>query len=56
MAHRTKHKAGQHFVLDQQAATIIRKEKIRTYIIGPTPGNITKILAGRKFIGTLISG
>src|SRR3989344_4336129 len=29
-----KFKAGQHFVLDQQAAVIIKKNKIPTYIIG----------------------
>ncbi len=56
MANRHKHKAGQHFVLDQSAATIIRKHKIKTYIIGPDTNNITRILKGKKFVGTLING
>ena len=55
MAHKSKYKAGQHFVLDQRAAVIIRKEKIKTYIIGPKPELITKILKGSKFTRTLVS-
>jgi uridylate kinase len=51
-----KYHAGQHFVLDQQASTIIREHKVKTYIIGPEVRNITKILKGKKFIGTEISG
>ncbi len=47
-------KAGQHFVLDQQAAVIIRKHKIPTYIIGENLNNISKILKGKKFVGTFI--
>jgi len=50
-----KFKAGQHFVLDQKASKIIRKYKINTYIIGKETKNITKILKGNKFKGTLIS-
>jgi uridylate kinase len=46
--------AGQHFVLDQQAAVIIREHKIPTYIIGSDTRNIGKILKGKKFVGTLI--
>lgn len=56
MAKKLKFKAGQHFVLDQQAATLIRKHKIPTYIIGPDVKNITKIINNKKFIGTLILG
>ncbi len=48
--------SGQHFVLDQRAATLIRKNRINTYIIGKDVANISKILAGKKFTGTLISG
>jgi len=51
-----KYHAGQHFVLDQEAAVIIRKFKIRTYIIGQDTRNITKILEGKKFVGTSIFG
>lgn len=56
MANKHKHKAGQHFVLDQSAARIIKKHKIKTYIIGPNLSNLDKILKGRKFVGTLIEG
>ena len=48
--------SGQHFVLDQKAATMIRKDKIKTYIIDANTKNIDKILAGKKFTGTLICG
>lgn len=47
-------KAGQHFVLDQKASTIIRKYRIRTYIIGSNLENLTKILKNKRFTGTLI--
>ncbi len=56
MADKSKYTPGQHFVLDQEAASIIREYKISTYIIGPHVKNIDKILKGKKFIGTLISG
>lgn len=48
--------SGQHFVLDQKAATMIRQNKTKTYIIGPNTKNIDKILKGKKFTGTLIYG
>ena len=51
-----KFKAAQHFVLDQQASVIIRRDKITTYIIGPNPENLNKILKCGKFTGTLIEG
>jgi|SRR3989338_678845 len=50
-----KFKAAQHFVLDQQASVIIRKNKIPTYIIGKELSNLDKILNGKKFIGTSIT-
>lgn len=57
MADKSRYTPGQHFVLDQQAAKIIREHKIKTYIIGPDGStNISKILAGKKFTGTLIEG
>jgi uridylate kinase len=56
MANKSKYKPGQHFVLDQGAAKIIRKHKIKTSIIGQDLKNITKILKGQKFTGTLIEG
>jgi len=49
-------KAGQHFVLDQDASKIIKQHKIRTYIIGPNLTNLEKILKNQKFNGTLIAG
>jgi uridylate kinase len=53
-ARKTKFKAGQHFVLDQNAATLIKKHKIPTYIIDQILNNLTKILKERKFTGTII--
>ena len=55
-ANNMKYHSGQHFVLDQKAATMIHKDKIKTYIIGQDVKNIDKILSGKKFIGTLIFG
>ena len=46
--------AGQHFVLDQEAAVIIKKHKIRTYILGQDLRNLDKVLKNQKFVGTLI--
>ena len=54
MAQKSKYVPGQHFVLDQSASTIIKNNKIRTYIIGSDLKNITKILQKKKFTGTLI--
>lgn len=54
MALKIKFAAGQHFVLDQNAAILIRKHKIPTYIINDSASNLAKILKGEKFIGTLI--
>ena len=55
-ANNIKYHSGQHFVLDQKAATMIHKDKIKTYIIGQDIRNIDKILTGKKFIGSLICG
>ena len=49
-----KYKAGQHFVLDQNAAKIIKKHKIKTYIVGPDLKNFEKLIKGKKFTGTII--
>lgn len=51
-----KHSPGQHFILDQQAAILIKKYKIKTYIIGQDLRNLNKILSNKKFTGTLIQG
>ena len=55
MALKIKYKSGQHFVLDQSASTIIKKHKIRTYIIGSNLSNLKKILKKQKFTGTTIN-
>jgi uridylate kinase len=55
MALKIPHKAGQHFVLDQRSATIIKKHKVPTYIIGPNLKNLTSILKNKPFTGTIIS-
>jgi len=55
-ANKMKFKAGQHFVLDQRAALLIKKDKIKTYIIGQDLKNLENILVNKKFKGTLIAG
>ena len=51
------YKAGQHFVLDQNAGRIIMKNKIPTYIVGSLKA-IDEIIKsdGKKFTGTKIEG
>lgn len=50
-----KYEAGQHFVLDQAAAKIINRSKIKTIIInGNKIDNVNKFLENKKFIGTII--
>lgn len=56
LASKIKHEPGQHFVLDQQAAAIIKKHKIKTYIIGPKLKNLCNIIKNKSFHGTLIYG
>ena len=51
-----KFEPGQHFVLDQTAAKIILKDKIKTYIIGKDLKQLDNILKGKKFVGTIIEG
>ncbi len=48
-----KFKAGQHFVLDQDAAKKIKENKIPTYITNSLE-EVDKIIQGKKFKGTLI--
>lgn len=47
---------GQHFVLDQKAATIIRKHRIETVILGSAIANLEKFLDNKPFKGTVIKG
>jgi len=51
-----KYKPGQHFILDQAAATLIRRHKIPTYIIGPNLKSLDNLLKEKRFIGTSIKG
>lgn len=53
-AKKLKFHAGQHFVLDQEAATLIRVYKIPTYIIGENPKSLDNLLSGKPFKGTTI--
>jgi uridylate kinase len=54
IAKKIKFKAGQHFVLDQKAAKIIKENEIMTIIIGNELSNFKKMLNGKKFVGTVI--
>jgi uridylate kinase len=54
MANKIKYKAGQHFVLDKPAAIIIKRAKIKTYIISKDTNNLENLLKGKSFIGTII--
>lgn len=56
LANKIKFKPGQHFVLDQKAAGIIKKSKIPTYILGKNMNQLDNLLNGKKFIGTTIEG
>ncbi|MEK6908834.1 MAG: UMP kinase [Nanoarchaeota archaeon] len=51
-----KYKPGQHFVLDQKAAKVIKKNKITTYIIGKDIENLENLLKDKRFMGTTITG
>ncbi len=55
IAKKLKYKPGQHFVLDQKAAKIIRKYNITTYLLGPEMKNLDNLLNGRHFVGSVIS-
>jgi len=54
MANTIKFTPGQHFVLDQTASTIIKKNKIKTYILGQDMKQFENLLQGKKFRGTFI--
>jgi uridylate kinase len=56
MAKAIRYKPGQNFVLDQKAASLIRKNRTLTYIIGRDLGNLKKALKKEKFKGTIIKG
>ena len=54
MANKSKFQPGQHFVLDQSAAKIIKENKITTYIIGKDTKQLDNLLKEKNFIGTTI--
>lgn len=56
MANKVKFEPGQHFVLDQAASKMIRKNRTTTYILGNDMGQLDNLLNKRKFKGTIISG
>ena len=55
MALSIKFKVGQNFVLDQNAATIIKEHKIKTYILGSNEA-LDNLLKEGNFEGTIIFG
>ena len=54
IAKKIEFKPGQHFVLDQKAAKIIKKYKIKTYILGQDLKQLDNVLKNKHFVGTLI--
>ncbi len=56
IAQKIKHQEGQHFVLDQKAATLIKNHKIKTFITGKNLKNLERILLNKPFKGTIIEG
>ena len=55
-ANSIEYQPGQHFVLDQKAAEIIKDNKIKTHIIGKDTENLDKLLRHTNFKGTTIEG
>jgi len=56
MSSKIAFKPGQHFVLDQTAAKIIKKNKVPTYILGSDLRQLDNLLNKKSFIGTSING
>ena len=55
MANKIKYKPGQHFILDQKAAKIIKKHKIKTFLLGNNMRDLDNLLKNKSFKGTIIS-
>jgi uridylate kinase len=53
IASKIKFKAGQHFVLDQAGAKIMRQYNIKTVIVKGL-ANLEAVILGKKFKGTTI--
>ena len=54
LVNRMDYTPGQHFVLDQHAASIIKEARITTFIIGKNVENLHHLLQGKRFKGTVI--
>ncbi|MEN9625711.1 MAG: hypothetical protein RL557_39 [archaeon] len=54
MAEKISFHPGQHFVLDQTAAKLIKKNKITTIIIGKDMKQLDNLLQEKHFVGTII--
>jgi uridylate kinase len=55
IAKKIEFKPGQHFVLDQKAAKIIKKNNITTFILGENLKELDNVLNNKHFVGTIIS-
>jgi uridylate kinase len=56
IANKLRYFPGQHFVLDQNASKLIKRYKVKTYILGPEMSNLSNLLLSKPFIGTTIYG
>lgn len=54
IAKKINYKPGQHFVLDQTAAELIKKHNIRTFILGEDMKQLDNLLNEKHFVGTII--
>ena len=54
MAKKIHYKPGQHFIRDQTAAELIKKNNIRTFILGPDIKQLDNLLNEKHFVGTII--
>ena len=54
IASKIKFKAGQHFVLDQSGAKVIKQNRIKTVIVKGM-NNLEAVILGKKFKGTVIN-
>lgn len=54
MFSKMKFEPGQHFVLDQTAGKLIKKNNIKTFILGSNANNLDNLLNGRHFVGSVI--
>jgi len=54
MVNQIKFKPGQNFVLDQTAARLIKKYKVKTFILGDDLEQLGRVLDGKHFVGSVI--